>query len=569
MGVEQSGQGHCASGVPQKLDFEKITMPEVLKRTAERYPKVAALTFMGRKIAYRDLEASVNRFAKALMEVGVRAGDKVALLLPNMPQFVIADYAIMRIGAVAVMNDPLATEEDLTGRLNDSDAAVLITLDLRLPLALSLRKKTAVRSIIVCHITDYLPFPGNRLFPYIQPNLYRKVGPEPGVYEFLALLEKHPDLPVENHAAWEEPGAILYTAGTTGPSKGVMMTHANISCNTQQLRSRLSEMKDASETILAVFPFFHPLGWTGIQHLSILAGWTDILVPHPEPLAIIEIMKKHKPTLLPGMPAVLRSLLDRQEFRKMNFSSLKGFVSGGSPLSPALVAGLKALKDAPVVHLYGLTEIGSIGTATPWYGPEKQEGVGLPLPGTDVRIVDMETGTRILPAGESGEICFKGPQVMKGYYKKPEQTAAVLKEGWLFTGDIGRLDREGRLIVLGRKNDVMAAGGGMICPEEIDEALLACPQVLDACAIGIRDGQGGLTIKACVVLKPGETADQEEIIAHCRKCLAPEKVPQGIEFIDALPKSAIGAMLRREVSQLHQKKRPEKGGEALLKPDHG
>ncbi|MBA4422216.1 MAG: long-chain fatty acid--CoA ligase [Syntrophus sp. (in: bacteria)] len=430
MSVERNWHRSYATGVPQEADIEKITMPEVLTRTAGRFPNATALVFMGKKITYRELEALVNRFAIALTAIGVKAGDKVSMLLPNMPQFVIANYAVLRIGAVAVMNNPLSTEEELTRQLNDSDSAVLITLDLRLPLALALKKKTGIRSIIACHITDYLPFPGNKLFPYIQPALYRKIEPEPGIYEFLALLEKNPDTQVENGARWEEVGALLYTEGTTGPSKGVMLTHANISCNTQQFRAWLPDMKDGKESILAVFPFFHSVGWTGVQHLSILAGWTDILVPHPEPQAIIEIMKKHRPTLLPGMPAVFKSLLAREEFRKMNLSSVRGFLSVGAPLPVKMINKLKALKDSPVINIYGLAEIGPMGTATPWSGPEKPGSVGLPLPGTDLRIVDAETGTRVLPAGEAGEICFKGPQVMKGYYKKPEESKAVLEEGW-------------------------------------------------------------------------------------------------------------------------------------------
>lgn len=568
MSVERSWHGSYAPGVPREPDFEKITMPEVLKRTAERFPNVTALVFMGKKITYRELEALVNRFAKALTAIGVKTGDKVSMLLPNMPQFVIANYAVLRIGAVAVMNNPLSTEEELTYRLNDSDSAVLITLDLRLPLALALKKKTGIRSIIACHITDYLPFPGNKLFPYLQPSLYRKIEPEPGIHDFLALLEKYPDTQVENGARWEEVGALLYTEGTTGPSKGVMLTHASISCNTQQFRAWLPDMKDGKESILAVFPFFHSAGWTGVQHLSILAGWTDILVPHPEPQAIIEIMRKHRPTLLPGLPSVYNSLLAREEFRKMNLSSLKGFLAGAAPLPVNVINELKALKDNPVINIYGLAETCLMGTATPWSGPEKPGTVGLPLPGTDLRIVDAETGIRVLPAGEEGEICFKGPQVMKGYYKKPEESTAVLRGGWLFTGDIGFLDEDGYLTILGRKKDMIMANGCTTYPGEIDEALLACPKVLEACAIGIPDDSRGETVKAYVVLKPGETADAEEIIAHCRGILAHDKVPQGIEFIDVLPKSAVGEILRVKVRELERKKREEKGPEAPLHKEH-
>jgi len=558
MSFERSWHRSYMPGVPRELDFDKITMPEALTRTAGRFPDRPALVFMGKKISYRELDALVNRFAAALTAIGVKAGDRVAMLLPNMPQFVIANYAAFRIGAVTVMNNPLSTEEELAYQLNDSDSTVLITLDLRLPLALPLRRKTGIRSIIACHITDYLPFPGNKLFPYIQPSLYRKIEPEAGIYEFLALLDKYPDTPVETKAHWEEVGALLYTEGTTGVSKGVMLTHANISCNTQQLRAWLPELKDGTESIMAVFPFFHSSGWTGIQNMSILAGWTDILVPHPEPQAIIEILKKHKPTILPVLSAVYTGLLAREELRKAGLSSVKGFLSGATPLSAAVLKKLKALRDAPVINLYGLTEICAIGTATPWSGEEKPGSVGVPLPGTDLRIVDAETGMRELPTGEAGEICFRGPQVMTGYCKKPGETAAVLKDGWLFTGDIGFLDEDGFLTILDKKKDLIVMNGSTIYPREIDQTLLAHPQILDVCTIGIPDGHGGKTVKAYVVLKPGQTVDAEEIIAHCRERLTPEKVPRGIEFIDALPKSALGKVLRREVNQIEKKNRAEK-----------
>jgi long-chain acyl-CoA synthetase len=237
MSIERIWHASYAPGVPHEIDFEKVTMPEFLTRTAGHFPDVAAVIFMGKKISYRELEALVNRFANALTAIGVKAGDKVAMLLPNMPQLVIANYAVMRIGAVAVMNNPLAGEEELTRQVNNSGSTVLITLDLLFPRALDVKEKTGIRSIIGCHVTDYLPFPGNKLLRYAHKDLYRKIEPAPGIYEFLALLDTAPDTSMENGARWEETGAILYTDGTTGAGKGVMLTHANIACSTRQLRA--------------------------------------------------------------------------------------------------------------------------------------------------------------------------------------------------------------------------------------------------------------------------------------------------------------------------------------------
>ncbi|MEW6334565.1 MAG: AMP-binding protein, partial [Thermodesulfobacteriota bacterium] len=307
MSVERIWQGSYPPGVPRELDVETMTLPEILTRTAGRFPNVTALVFMGKKISYRELEASVNRFAGALTAIGVKAGDTVGMLLPNMPQLVIAAYAAMRIGAVAVPHNPLASEEDLIRQCRESGPAVLITLDLLFPRALDVKEKTGIRSIIVCHVPDYLPFPGNFLLRYAHKDLYRKIAPAQGIHEFLALLGAHPATPVENRARWEEAGTILYTDGTTGAGKGVMLTHANLSCSARQLRAWLPDLQDGKESMLAAIPFFHGAGWTAIQNLSILAGWTDILVPRPEAQVVMDIMGKHRPTVLPAMPDVYGS----------------------------------------------------------------------------------------------------------------------------------------------------------------------------------------------------------------------------------------------------------------------
>ena len=560
MGFERSWHKSYAPGVPRELDCERITLPEILTRTAGRFPGQVALVFAGKRIAYRELEAEVNRFARALTGLGVKPGDRVATLLPNMPQLVIANYAAMRIGAIPVPNNPLYTEPELTHQLNDCGAKVLVCLDLRLLLALEVKAKTGIRKIVACHVNDYLPFPGNKLIPLMHKALYLKPpqGVE-GMYEFLPLLNGQPDTPVENAARWDETGVLMYTGGTTGVSKGVMLTHANLSCNTQQLRAWFPGVQDGQESMLAVFPFFHSAGWTGMQNLSILAGWTDILVPRPDPEVILDLLRKYKPTLLPGVPTIFIGLLAREAFRKMDHSRLKGFLAGAAPLPLEVIKKLKALKDGPIINVYGLTEISPMGTATPWGGPEKPGTVGIPLPGTDLKIVDTETGTRELPAGEAGEICFKGPQVMKGYYQNPAETEQVLKDGWLYTGDIGVLDEEGYLSIVDRKKDLIVAGGYNIYPREVDEALYGHPKVLEACTVGVPDEYRGETVKAFVVLRPGQTATAEEIIDHCRKTLAPYKVPKLIEFIDELPKSAVGKVLRRELKERDILKQQEPG----------
>src|SRR4030042_2008255 len=307
------------------------------------------------------------------------------------------------------------------------------------------------QSSICCPISDYLPFPSNKLLPWLSRTLHWKIGREKGVYEFLPMLGGHPDTPVENAARWEGVAALLYPGGKTGKSKGVMLTHANLSCNVQQLRAWAPDLHDGRESVLAVFPFFRAAGWTGIQNLSIFAGWTDILVPKPEPDVVLEIMGECRPTILPGSPAIYTGLLAHKKFRGTSLSSVKGLIAGSAVLPVEVVTKIRAVKDGPIINLYGLTELSPVGTATPWGGTEKPGTVGVPLPGTDMKIVDAETGTRELPAGETGEICFKGPQVMKGYHKKPRESEAVLRAGWLYTGDIGFLDEDGYLTLVDRQ----------------------------------------------------------------------------------------------------------------------
>ncbi|MCX8124688.1 MAG: long-chain fatty acid--CoA ligase [Spirochaetes bacterium] len=540
--------------VPRQLDFDKTTMPQALTRSAHKFAENTALIFMGKKINYATLEKMVNTFAKALKALGVKKGNTVALVLPNIPNVVIANYAIWRIGAIAALNNPLYTERELQYQLNDSDATVVITLDLLLPRIINIKPTTKIQHIITCHINDYLPFPLKQLFPYVRKQMYRKVTPSADVSQFLDLMKQHDDTPVNDESSWEDVATLLYTGGTTGTSKGVMLTHANMSCNVQQLRSWFYDLKEGDGSMLGIFPFFHSAGFTGIQNLTIWGGWTDILIPRPEPGVIIEQIKKFKPTFVPGVPTIFIGLLNNPEFRKMDLSFIKGFIAGAAPLPVETIKQLKELTGGDIINIYGLTEISPMGTGSPWKGNIKPGTVGIPLPSTDIKIVDVESGIKEMDIGQSGEICFKGPQVMKGYYKKPEETAAVLKDGWLYTGDIGTMDEDGYLTIVDRKKDMIISSGYNIFPLEIDEILFQHPKILEACTIGVPDPYRGEVPKAFVVVKPGEQLTKEEIIAYCKEKLAPYKVPKDIEFIDALPKSAIGKILRKEVRQMERKK---------------
>ncbi|HPC47259.1 MAG TPA: long-chain fatty acid--CoA ligase, partial [Deltaproteobacteria bacterium] len=507
-----------------------------------------------KRMTYRELDALVNRFARALISFGVKRGDTVAMLLPNIPQVVVANYAAWRIGAVAAQNNPLYTERELTHQLDDSDATILVTLDLLLPRALKVKPDTKIRHIVICHINDYLPFPKKQLFPFVKKQMYRKVSPSSDVSLFTDLVESHDDSPLANQASWEELGTLIYTGGTTGVSKGVMLTHANMSCNVQQLKAWFYDVEEGHGSILGIFPFFHSAGFTGIQNFTVWGGWCDVLVPRPEPGVIIELLRKYKPEFMPGVPTIFIGLLNDERFRKMDLSFIKGFIAGAAPLSVETINELKRITGGDLINVYGLTETSPMGTATPWKGEIKPGTVGVPFPSTDLRIVDVETGTQEMPTGQSGEICFKGPQVMKGYYKRPDETEKVLKDGWLYTGDIGFLDEDGYLTIVDRKKDMIVASGYNIFPQEIDEILMSHPKVLEACTIGVPDSYRGEAPKAFVVVKPGTTLEKDELIAFLKDRLAAYKVPKDIEFMAELPKSAVGKILRKELREIEKKK---------------
>jgi long-chain acyl-CoA synthetase len=547
MAFERPWHRHYPEGVPAELEFQRVTMPEFLSRSARRYPTVAALDFIGRRITYAELEVLVNRFARALQGLGVARGDVVAMVLPNIPQVVIADYATYRIGAITAMANPLYTEHELQRQLSDCRARVVVTLDLLWPRLEAVRDRIPVEEVIVCHINDFLPFPKRQLFPFVKRESYRKVPLGGTVHDFMKLLRGCTPAPVENAAGWEEVGALMYTGGTTGVSKGAMLTHANLSCNVQQLRTFLPSAKDGEERELAVFPFFHSAGYTGVQNMCVYAGWTDVLVPRPEPANIIELLAKARPTIVPGVPTIYTGLLAHPRFRELDLGFVKAFLAGAAPLPLEIIRQLEELAGAGIMNVYGLTEISPMGTATPEGGPDKPGTVGVPIPSTDLKLVDLVEGREEVPVGEPGEVCFKGPQVMKGYHDKPEETARVLRDGWLHTGDVGVMDVDGYLTIVDRTKDLIVASGYNVYPNEIDAALYDHPKILEACTVGVPDDYRGETAKSFVVLRPGEMLDAEDVKSWCRERMAAYKVPTRVEFRDELPKSAVGKILRREL----------------------
>jgi len=534
-------------GVPRTIDYEETTLHEAFLRAAKEFPRKPALTFMGKVIDYEELLDLVNRFAASLSEMGVKKGSKVATLLPNLPQMVIAYYAALSLGASMVLNNPLYTDRELEHQLNDSESEFLVTLDLLAPRMIALKPKTGVKEIIICHINDYLPFPKKQLFPIVKKDMFRKIEKQEGVHEFLDLVKKAKPNPPKVKVTFDDIACFQYTGGTTGVSKGVLLTHGNLSKNVQQIIAWFPEFNPGEEVELGVLPFFHSFGMTTVMNLSLWNAWNIILIPRPEPQAILEALDAYKPTFMPAVPTMYVGMLRHPDFKKYDVTSLKGCFSGAAPLPMEVIREFEEATGSQICEAYGLSETSPAATINPFGGQTKVGSIGLPIPDTDLRIVDLETGKKEMPVGESGEVIIKGPQVTSGYYKRPDETKEAVRDGWLYTGDIGMMDEEGYFYIVDRKKDMIIAGGYNIYPRDIDEVLFEHPKVVEACAIGVPHEYRGETVKAYVVLKPGETSTEEEMIAYCKEKLAAYKVPKIIEFIDDLPKSAVGKILRKEL----------------------
>ncbi|MBW1989647.1 MAG: long-chain fatty acid--CoA ligase [Deltaproteobacteria bacterium] len=536
-------------GVPEQVEYEDITIPEGLDRTVAEFPENTALIFQGFKVSYRELKDMVDRFATALDGFGVKKGDAVAILLPNVIPCVAAYYAILKIGAVAVMNNPLYSDRELSHQFNDSGSKVLITLDLLANRMIDLRPMTSVRQIVVTSIGDYLPFPKNLLFPLVakKKGLAADVKQAPDVYKWKELLARTKPDPPMVAVTFDDVAQYQYTGGTTGVSKGVMLTHGNLSTTVQQIAAWFPEFEKGNEVMLGALPFFHVFGLTTAMNLSVAAGWTDVLVPKPQPDELLEALTKFKPTFTPLVPTMYIGLLNHPDIKNVDLTSVKGCFSGSAPLAVEVIKEFEKITGATIVEGFGMTESSPVVTVNPFRGKRKVGSIGIPLPDTECAIVDLETGEKFLPPGESGELVVKGPQVMAGYLNKPEETAETLRNGWLYTGDIATMDEDGYFYIVDRKKDMIISGGYNVYPRDIEEVVYMNPKVKEACVIGIPHPTRGEAAKVFVVLKEGQQATEEEIIDFCKDKLAKYKWPTAVEFRTELPKTNVGKILRKEL----------------------
>ncbi len=550
--------------IPATLEYSSEPVQKFLMNSAGKFPEKIAIHFMGKDITYKQLKEDVLKFAGYLQgTLGIKKGDRVAIMLPNTPQAVISYFAILMAGGIVVQTNPLYTERELEYQMKDSGAKAIITLEILYPRVTKIMPQTDLQHVIVTAIKDYLPFPKNLIYPIIQKKQYGivvKVKHEGNSHLLTKILKMAPKKLTEHKVNLEEDLALLqYTGGTTGSPKGVMLTHKNLIANTTMSEAWVYKAKPGEEIVLAVVPFFHVYGMTVCMLLSIKMACKMVLLPKFDALTTLKTIHKQKPTLFPGAPTIYIGLLNHPDLKKYDLSSIDACISGSAPLPLEVQEKFEEVTKGKLVEGYGLSEASPVTHANFLWDVERvKRSIGVPYPDTDVEVLSIDTNEPV-PIGQIGELVIKGPQIMKGYWNRPEETAEVIKDGWLYTGDLGYMDEKGYFYIEDRKKDMIIAGGYNIYPREIEEVLYQHPDVLEAVVAGIPDSYRGETVKAYMVLKEGSTVTAEEMNKYARKYLAAYKAPRLYEFRSELPKTAVGKILRRMLVEEEKQKLEEEG----------
>jgi long-chain acyl-CoA synthetase len=537
-------------GVPEHVEVPHSGLARLLDEAARDFPNAPALHFEGRTTSYAQLARQAWRFAGALAGLGVGKGTRVGLVLPNCPQAVVALFGALRLGAVVVQNNPLYTERELAHQLGDAGVEVVVCLDLMYHKVKAVREDAGVREVVVTSVVDELPGLKRVLAPRTRRGreAMAEIGRDEPVRRWRELLAGSPGPPPEAEVHPAGDVALLqYTGGTTGVSKGVMLSHANLRANVEQVRAWFPDADPGREVILAVLPFFHVYGLTVALLLGVRIGAAMVLQPRFDLHQVLVAIDRYRPTLFPGVPTMYVAINHAvgRDGGGHDLSSIKACLSGAAPLPLEVAEQFEQHSGGRLVEGYGLSEASPVALANPIYGKRKAGTIGMPLPDTLARVVDPADPARVLPNGEAGELQIRGPQVMLGYHNRPQESAQVLNDGWLLTGDLAVMDDEGYFALVDRKKDLIIAGGYNIYPREVEQVLYEHPKVMEACVAGVPDPYRGETVKAYVVLRAGQQASVEELREFAKQRLAAYKVPRAIEFRDELPKTMIGKVLRR------------------------
>lgn len=542
------------------LHYEQKNLAQLFEEAVQKDPKKNAIYFLGKKMTFSQLHQDSLKLSSYLIELGLKKGDRVAIMLPNCPQAVISFYAVLLAGGVVVQTNPLYTERELEYQLNDSEATMIIALDLLYPRVVKMKALTSVEHVVITSIQDYLPFPKNIMYPFIQRKQQKisvNVSHTETTHLFKRIINEASPAVCNAEGISDEDIAILqYTGGTTGFPKGVMLTHKNLVANATMCSHWLYRCRQGEEKVLGIIPFFHVYGLTTVLVLSVLQNYEMVLLPKFDAKTTLKTIHKQQPTLFPGAPTIYIALLNHPDLAKYNLSSIDSCMSGSAPLPVEVQEQFERVTGGKLVEGYGLTETSPVTHANFLWEERIPGSIGVPWPDTDAKILSFETGKEAA-VSEVGEIAVKGPQVMKGYWKQPEETEAVMRDGWLLTGDVGYMDDKGYFYVVDRKKDIIIAGGYNIYPREVEEVLYEHEKIQEAVVVGVPDPYRGETVKAYIVLKNGVRCTEEELNEFSRKYLAAYKVPRLYEFRNELPKTAVGKILRRalidEENEKHKK----------------
>ncbi|MFO7270823.1 MAG: long-chain fatty acid--CoA ligase [Sphaerobacter thermophilus] len=536
---ERPWLAHYPPGVPATLEYPEVTLDQFIEQSVAKHADLTALRFATISMTYRELWGRVLRCAAALAELGIGKGDRVALLLPNCPQYVIAYFGTLRAGGIVVQVSPLSTPRELVHHLSTSGAETIVVADMLYPMVQAVLPQVNLRNVLV-----------TRLRGEVTP------GPEARAFE--EVLMSTTGAPPDVQVTPDDVAVLQYTGGTTGIAKGAMLTHRNLVVNVLQSAAPNPDFPSGADLrVLTVLPLFHVYGMTVCMNLGLARGGELILLPRFEPAEVLETIKATQPTSFPGVPTMYVAINSVPNAEEYGVGSIRFCNSGGAPMPLEVMEAFEQRFGATIIEGYGLSETSPVTHVNPATGLRKPGTIGIPVPDTDAEIVDIDTGTRVLPPGEPGELRIRGPQVMAGYWGMPEETADAMRDGWFYTGDIATMDEDGYFTIVDRKKDMILASGLNVYPREVEEVLYEHPAVLEAGVIGVPDPYRGESVKAYVVLKPGASATAEELEAYCREHLSAYKVPHAFEFRDTLPKSGVGKVLRRVLVEEERQRTPE------------
>ena len=543
--------------VPPNIDYPDKTLPEILEDTAATYSEHTAAIFYNNEMTYAEFAEAVDQFAAGLQKLGVKKGDRVALFMVNIPQFLIGYYGTLKAGGVVVPCNPLYVARELKHQLNDSGAETIVVMSKFYPVVEQVRADTPLKNVIVANVKEYFPGMLKVLFTLLKEKKdghYANIDGIPNTYWFQDFLASAPTKPEPVKNALEDTACLLYTGGTTGVPKGAELSHRNIMVNATQCKHWLNPDL-GKEIVLTALPLSHSYAMTTCMNHAVVTGATMLLIPDPRNLEdVLKNINKHRPTLFPGVPTMYVAVNNHPDIAKFDCSSIKACISGAAGLPVEVQTTFQELTGGRLVEGYGLSEATPVTHANPVFGRNRIGTIGLPWPDTYAKIVDVETGEKEMPLGDPGELIIQGPQVMKGYWNNPEETAQTLRNGWLYTGDVASVDEEGYFRIVDRKKDMIIAGGLNIYPREVEEVLYEHPKVKEAVCVGIPHSYRGETVKAYLVLKEGQTATADEIMEFCREHMAKYKAPRMVEFRSELPKTMVGKILRRALREEEIKK---------------